>query len=348
MKEGGQAASLIQADAAQMLRVDRGRDVFGDDGSPPAGTHDRDQDIARMNGVASQRCVLRLRDVSRLRPAKLVRHGVVDPEHRDSFVDKLAVQQLTSEWPRAYSAAVRVHKVANCRCQPPIVGANDEHFGEQRVNVCLEGRDHAVALSTEPVCRVQHARDPPLLVERREGDAKSRKLLWTKSRQIRPSRPPCRERNRIRVAEEAGQVVPIESRARCNREDVCAAYASEGGSGDLGEVWTKLPEQHVGLVEDALCARDVSAVDGTHPRESAARRDVLQPDIHRPVCDPAGFDDLSENRRNIFERSRGPVAHPNIPFNSPIPALISSSSFSSSRMISAGGGYATSADTTSL
>ncbi len=73
-----QALPSVKRDAADVLRVDRGRDVVRDDRATATCAHDRDQHISGVHFVALELPILFWCDEPALPPAKLISHGVVD------------------------------------------------------------------------------------------------------------------------------------------------------------------------------------------------------------------------------------------------------------------------------
>ena len=91
MKEGWETYVLILCDAAQMFGGDCNGDITRHDCATAERPHDRDEDITRVDGIAGQLTILRLRDEPLLGPRELVLHCVVDAKHSDTIVHKLAV-----------------------------------------------------------------------------------------------------------------------------------------------------------------------------------------------------------------------------------------------------------------
>lgn len=98
MEESRYAFPLVERDTTKMLCVDRRRDVLWHDRASTACAHDRDENVTRTDGVALKFRILGFRNESALAPAKLVLNNVVNAKNRNPFIDKLAVQQLATEW----------------------------------------------------------------------------------------------------------------------------------------------------------------------------------------------------------------------------------------------------------
>jgi hypothetical protein len=91
MEETGQAFLMVQGDAAKMLRVYCRGNIIRNDGASPACTHDSNQHISGLDLVARQLLEPMRCDASLLAPTELVGDGIVDPQHWNAIINKLAM-----------------------------------------------------------------------------------------------------------------------------------------------------------------------------------------------------------------------------------------------------------------
>jgi hypothetical protein len=118
-----------------MLRVDRRRNVVGDDRAPPTGAHNGDDYIPWKDCVSLQLFVFFWRESSPV-PRKLVVHSIVDSEHGDACVGEFGMEELTAKWAGAYGVRLVCSEFINSGRREFIASFGeqfDEGGGEERV-----------------------------------------------------------------------------------------------------------------------------------------------------------------------------------------------------------------------
>jgi hypothetical protein len=91
MEKRREALGSVKRNTAKVLSIDGRRNIVWDNSAPPTGSHDRNQHIAWMNGVAAKLAELRFAYEATFPPAKLVLNSIVDSENSDAVIGELAM-----------------------------------------------------------------------------------------------------------------------------------------------------------------------------------------------------------------------------------------------------------------
>src|SRR5205823_79589 len=134
-----------------------------------ARAHDRDQHVARVDGVPAQLGVLGLGDTPLGAPAKLVPHGVVDPEDGDALLYELAVKQLATERTSANTPVRRVDQVSDWHKWPRSIGCRGCRR-EHSIASLLKHAERGTPLLTQLVSDIEQPGNVALLGEWRQRD----------------------------------------------------------------------------------------------------------------------------------------------------------------------------------
>lgn len=92
-----QAFTGIQCDTAEVLRIYRYGNVIRHYRATATRSHDRNEDIARQHGIATQFLVFSGRDITPFNPTEFVAYGVVDPKHGYTLLNELRMKELATE-----------------------------------------------------------------------------------------------------------------------------------------------------------------------------------------------------------------------------------------------------------
>lgn len=84
-----------------MLAVYRNWNIIGHNSAAATCAHDRNQNIPRINSVSFKSLIFFWRNESVFPPAKLISDNIVNTQHSDAFLYKLAMEKLASKWPSA-------------------------------------------------------------------------------------------------------------------------------------------------------------------------------------------------------------------------------------------------------